>query len=345
MFYFSESGQIPDSAAVAQSADVPRLEQPEWLLPWIFLVLLNSLQLVLLPRTSVLEGCGQLQTINRFRFWQSVLASFAVWATLSLGFGLWTLAASALVRVLGEGYVSLYFYRSFFSSIHQSQGDAEIDWQAEVLPLQWRIAVQGVLHWFATHLAGLVLFHFHGEIIGGQFGLMWTILTAIQGASMTWVDTRRPEFGRLIAQHDYCQLDRLFFRAAGISMLLLTAGGSMFVTGVWVLNEASGEVLQRIAARLPELKAVCLFTLAFVALQPALCVNIYVRAFKRDPFLIPAIISSVSVALLVVVMGRSYSVAGAGTGYLIGIGLIQTPLWLTVWARLRSARQVESEIQ
>ncbi|MEQ9407338.1 MAG: hypothetical protein RIK87_06405 [Fuerstiella sp.] len=306
-----------------------------WASPWFVLVFLTGMQLVLLPMTSILEGCGQLPTINRIRFWQGVAGSAVVWSLMFSGYGLWALCGSAAVRLAGETWLVAGRFGPFFRSLKQQPTDEVIDWKAEVVPLQWRIAIQGILHWFATHLAGLVLFKAHGEEVGGRFGLMWTVLTAIQAASMTWVETRRPLFGRLIAERNYRELDRQFFHLSRIAMALVLLGGGLFTLGVYVVNQYPNFVFTRIASRVPDLWSTAVFAAAFVMYQPALCTNLYVRAHKRDPFLVPAVISSLTVAGLVFILGVKYSIFGAGIGYLIGVGFVQSPLWLLVWAQCR----------
>lgn len=302
-----------------------------WTAPWLCLVVLTGLQLCILPKTAILEGCGQLPTINRIRFWQAIAGSAVVWTIMVSGGAIWALCGSALVRLIGEYYLVATKYRGFFQSLEEVTDERAIDWKLEVVPLQWRIAVQGVLYWFASHLAGLVLFKVHGEATGGRFGLMWTVLTAVQSASMAWVETRRPLFGQLIAEKNYTELDRQFFRMSQISMALVLAGATLVVSGVYVVNEFDLPYFDHIADRLPTPLATLTFAVAFVSYQPALCTNLYVRAHKRDPFLIPAIVSSLSIATLVSVLGWHYSIQGAGIGYLIGVGAIQSPIWVTVW--------------
>ncbi len=313
------------------------LNRLEWAAPWTSLVVLTGLQLLLLPMSSILEGCGQLPTVNKVRFWQGVAGSAVVWTTMYAGFGLWALSGSAAVRLCGETYLVRSRFGQFFASLQEGNTGQQIDWKTEVVPLQWRIAIQGTLHWFATHLAGLVIFKCHGEAMGGRFGLMWTVLTAMQSASMAWVETRRPLFGQLIAEHNYAELDRLFFRLSRLSMILIAIGGATFTTGVYVVNEFPNAIFTQIASRVPDVWSTAVFSMAFFAFQPALCTNIYVRAHKRDPFLIPAVISSLTVAVLVFWLGRAYGIVGSGYAYLFAISVVQTPLWVFVWHRCRSS--------
>ncbi|MDA1231526.1 MAG: hypothetical protein O2856_12185, partial [Planctomycetota bacterium] len=120
-------------------------ERIAWLTPWIALVIVNGLQLPLLPLTAILEGCQQLAVINRVRFWQAVIGTIIVWLAVAGSFGLWALVASAVIRLAGEYYLVGVRYRTFFDAFRVPPEKGQVDWKHEILPLQWRIAVQGIL--------------------------------------------------------------------------------------------------------------------------------------------------------------------------------------------------------
>ncbi|MEZ6063170.1 MAG: hypothetical protein R3C19_22725 [Planctomycetaceae bacterium] len=301
-----------------------------WIAPWLGLVVFTGLQLALLPLTAILEGCGQLPTVNRLRFWQGIAGSCVVWILIVAGCGLWALAGSAAVRLLGELYLVAVRYRGFFEVFRRAPEAGLLSWKSEVLPLQWRIAIQGALLWLAAHLAGLVLFR-RSETEAAQYGMMWTILAAMQAASLSWVETRRPLFGTLIAERRFAELDDSFFRLSRISILLMAAGGAAFSTGVWVVGNWSNWFFDRIAARLPDVKVAAILSLAMVVMHLAQCTNIYVRAHKRDPFLAASIVSNIAIASLVFWLGTNYGMSGVVLGYLAGVSIVQVPLWLSIW--------------
>ncbi len=324
VFYFQDTAQLAQSAA--------EMRQPvAWMAPWLSLVVITGLQLPLLPRTAILEGCHQLPVINRIRFAQAIAGTLAVWALISAGGGLWALPVSAAVRLLGELYLVGIRYRSFFLAFRQPPDDARIHWSSEILPLQWRIAVQGVLLWFVNGLPGLVIFRYHSEGEAGRLGMTWTILTALQSASMAWMETRRPQFGSLIAAGNYAELDRLFFRLMRLSISLMTVAVTTFSLAVWWLGTRDEWLFSRLSQRMLAPLPTVLFSVSLVMLQFALCTNLYVRAHKRDPFLMASIVSSLTIAGLEFWLGRRYGSVGVSTGYLLGIGLLQVPWWTLLW--------------
>lgn len=315
-------------------SDIAR-EQISWLAPWITLALLNAAQLLLLPLTAILEGCHQLNVVNRVRFRVGLAGTFVVWTMILCGFGLWALSASAAVRLAGESYLVLYRFRHFFDAFRDSNISDSIDWRSEILPLQWRSAVQGVVFWLATHLPLLLIFRGHNTGDAARLGMTWTILSAMQSAALSWIETRRPMFGSLIADKRYGELDKNFFSMARISVGLMAVGAVVLCLLVLVVNAREEWLFQRLAERLLPLSSAIVFGLGFIINQPGLCANIYVRAHKRDPFLVVSTLSNLALAGFQITLGWKLGVAGVAWGYLLGIGLFQTPLLTLVWWQTR----------
>ena len=331
-----------ESAALTVEVN-PLRAQVQWIYPWIVLVILNGLQLPALPMTAILEGCHQIGVVNRIRCFQAVMGTLVVWLAISNGAGLWSLVGASAVRLIGETYLILVRYRSFFEAFWSPPESSRIDWKREILPLQWRIAVQGVLLWLANQMPLLLIFQERPEGEAARLGMTWTILTAFQGAALAWIETRRPVFGTLVAEKRYADLDRLFFRLTRISMFIMTLVTSLFCIGVWWVGARSEGVFSRISERLLPLEATLLFSVALVLIQFALCTNLYVRAHKRDPFLLASIASSLSVAGAQLWLGTLYGSTGIGLGYLLGIGCVQVPLWTLIWIQTRKEwHQIET---
>jgi len=311
-------------------------ENVSWIAPWLALVIVNGLQLPLLPLTAILEGCNQLSAINRVRFWQAVAGTLTVWLALTSGFGLWALVALASIRLAGECYLVAVRFRAFFAAFRSPPEQELVDWKHEILPLQWRIAVQGVLLWLANQMPLLLIFRERPAGEATKLGMTWTILTALQAASLAWIETRRPVFGAMIAARKFTELDQLFFRMTRLSMLIMTAAMICFSLTVWWLGTRGEWLFERLADRMLPVGPTVMFAIAMVSLQFALCTNLYVRAHKRDPFLVASIISSLTVATLQVLLGKIYGCGGVAAGYLLGVGCVQVPLWTVIWARTRS---------
>ncbi|MEZ6041055.1 MAG: hypothetical protein R3C20_11145 [Planctomycetaceae bacterium] len=314
-----------------QLAEAGARERILWFSPWVALVLLTGGQLAFLPLTSILEGCNQLNELNRVRFWQAVAGTITVWAMVVLGCGLWALVGSAAVRLAADAWLVCHRFRPFFESFRAASSGPQVQWRTEILPLQWRIAVQGILLWMASQLPLLVIFRYDEEGRATQLGMTWTILTALQSASLAWIETRRPVFGSLIAERRFVELDRLFFRMTRFSMMGMVAGTGAFCATVWWLGTRNEWLFDRLSGRMLPLFPTLLFSVAMIVYQFALCTNLYVRAHKKDPFLVASVVSSSVIAGLQFWLGRYYGTTGVAAGYLAGIALVQVPLWTIIW--------------
>lgn len=330
LFFFSGQPATDSASASTLRATV------DWQYPWLALVCITAAQLTQLPWLSVLEGCHQVEMLNRTRFWQAVTGTAAVWICLVTDCGLWTLVLSAAVRLAGDLWLIYGHYGKFFREFEQDVAtDQQVDWRHEILPLQWRIAVQGIMLWLAIQLPLLFVFRKQPEGDAARLGMTWSILTAAQGAALAWVETRRPLFGSLIAERQFATLDRIFFRSARISIALMALAATGLIAVIWFAETSSHPLGKMLSAGLLPVRAAAVLAFGFVANQPGLCANLYVRAHKRDPFLVASVTSNLTTACAQLALGWVYGVDGIAAGYAAAVALVQTPLLLQVWWRTR----------
>ena len=329
LVFFGSQESVGVSAASARATVT-------WQLPWLLLTAITAIQLTQLPWLSILEGCHQVELLNRTRFWQAIGGTVVVWCCLMTGFGLWSLVMSAAVRLLCDLWLIHRRYGRFFSEFVSGDSDAaRIDWRQEVLPLQWRIAIQGIMLWLAIQLPLLFVFRRQPDGDAARLGMTWSILTAAQGAALAWVETRRPLFGSLIAERRFDVLDQIFFRSARVSIVLM-ATAAVGLTGiVWLAMGSNTRLGELLSAGLLPVRATAILAFGFVANQPGLCANLYVRAHKRDPFLVASVLSNLTTAIAQLMLGWFYGVEGIAVGYAAAVALVQTPLLLGVWWRTR----------
>ena len=302
-----------------------------WLSPWLTLVLLSGMLLWTLPFSALLEGCNQVTTVNRFRLIQAVCANLVVWTAIAWGAGLWTAPATMAARLLCDLYLLGVHSRRFFGAFWRTPTGPTIDWRKEIWPMQWRLAVSGVVSYFEFFLYTPIMFHYRGDVVAGQMGMTWSLLMAMQAGALAWVQARAPLFGRLVARRDFRELDRVYFRLTTISVAVLALGAVIAESCVWGLH-ASGHPL---AARLLPPLPTGAFLLAIVLYQLPHCQSIYLRAHKREPLLVANVIACLSIGLLVWLLGSHYGPTGAAGGYLAVVALFILPYKTYLWWRCR----------
>jgi len=295
-----------------------------WLAPWLLAVLFQGLLLWTVPFQALLEGCNQVVAIQRFQLWQSVLANVVLWICLATGAGLWSVAA----LIGAQAVISMYYLgvlqRSFFLPFWHPASGARIDWNIEVWPMQWRLAVQGVVNYFVYSLYIPVVFHYHGAVAAGRFGMTWQVFSMLQVLGLAWVQTRVPRFGMLIAQRDFAGLDMLWRHTALLAIGVFALGMGAFLLLQLTLNQFDVEFGRRL---LGTEVTVLLLPTGLLAMWVQ-CAASYWRAHKAEPLGFSAAIPGLINGGLVWWWGSSYGAAGAIAAYLTMLAIISTPLSL-----------------
>ena len=302
-----------------------------WKGPWFSLMVVAGLQLWALPFLSLLEGCNQVHTIYRFRFVQGVFISLAMWMAMSLDFGLWMAIAGVGAGLIATLYLILIVYRKFFQPFFTFKPEQEIHWKEEIWPMQWRLALGGSMGYFMVSIYTPVMFHYHGPVVAGQMGMTWQLVTALGSLAMAWVATKVPRFGILVAKKNYTELDRFFFRTSGISMGVISLGAVLLWLLVYGLNYFEHPLAQRLLSPLP----FGLFIVGTVLGQIAQCQSAYLRAHKKEPFLLYSFVYGLLNGIVVWFLGSRFGAIGASVGYLSVMTLVSVPLGSYIWITCR----------
>eukprot|EP00913_Durusdinium_trenchii_P023457 g22035.t1 len=303
-----------------------------WEGPWYALVVVSGLLLWTLPFNALLEGCHQVTTVNRFRLIQAVAANLVVWTSLVLGLNLWVAVAATAARVVCELVLIGVRFRRFFRPFRARADGEQIDWKQELWPLQWRLGLQSAGGFLANSLYVPVLFRYQSKAVAGQMGMTWMMIFTVQAAALSWIQTRIPRFGALIAEKQYAELDRLFRKVTVISVGAVSLGGVALCGGVWLLNALQWQLAERILNPLDT----AIFMAGFAILQLSHCQAAYIRAHKRDPLLRVNLASYVLIGAGVWYFGAQYGPTGAGLAYLSVIVLVTAPFHTLLWNRCRA---------
>jgi O-antigen/teichoic acid export membrane protein len=307
-----------------------------WQWPWLATILASGVSLWCLPFFSLLEGCGQMEAVYRFRMFQAINTNFCVWAVLLAGGGLWAAAASATFRCLSDMLFIVVKYRVFFRPFLSAPEGAVLSWRSDIWPVQWRLAAGGLLSYFSYFLFTPVLFYFHSEKLAGQMGMTRQLLVTVQSAAQSWVQTRVPEFSRLIAKREFFALDQMFYRILSISTAFLVIGGVLFLVGVVGLQELAPKFADRLLPVTPTL----ILLLGMILFQLPFGQTLYLRAHRKEPVFLETLASNTAIAAGVWFAGRAWEATGAATGYLLAVLLVTVPGIHMAWIRFR--RQAHS---
>lgn len=289
-----------------------------WQWPWVLAVLATSSFFVLDSAIFFLEGCGQVRQVAGMRLAQAVFAALSAWTCLALRHGLF---APAMVNLAYSAFGAAFLFqrrRLLGALLRHPAGDRSISWRAEVWPFQWRLGISSLCVYFTAQVFTPIVFAARGPVEAGQIGMSMSIVGYLSSIVLAWMSTKVPTFGGLVAKGEYKQLDRLFFGTLRQSVPLLAAMAIMCEGGILVLNR----VLPRVAVRMvsPEIFALLLVTI--VSAHVVQSEGLYLRAFKREPFLVQSLAVSGVTVVLCVLMVKEWGNAGVAFSYFVGTGVV-----------------------
>jgi O-antigen/teichoic acid export membrane protein len=309
-----------------------------WQMPWFALCCVAGLALMMSPFFSIIEGCNQIASIYSFRFVQGVVSTMVVIVSMLLGYGLYALAISALVR-FASGVVFIGWKQyDFICQLLTTKVTERINWLKEVWPFQWRIGVSWMSGYFIFSIFTPVMFYYHGAKVAGQMGMTWSIVSMIEVVSYAWINTRMPQFGILIAKQQYEELDSLFGR-----LFLITVGiAAACALIAWLLIYSVHALNLRIADRLLPILPVTLFLMHRVFNVMLSDMAFYLRAHKKEPMMIPSVISALLAGVSTWLLGASYGPTGAAAGFLALVIVWGLPSCYVVFAHCRKKWHVKA---
>ena len=301
-----------------------------WMAPWFALSVLSGINMVMIPIWSLLEGCGQVAQVYLFRTIGAVFVTLATWAAISLGAGLWTASISTTILLAWSAIFLLRRYRRFFKSFFSRPAGKCVNWRGEIWQVQWRTAISYLGGYFSSYIFTPVLFHFHGPVVAGQFGMSMTLAGAVGSIASMWSTPRGPQFAMMIARKEYKALDKLLYRIIATALGVLIAGG----LAVWLLVYGLNMLNHPFAARLLPPLPMALLLLGMVVVAFPLPTNVYLRAHKKEPYVLISIMSAVLISLSSLVLGRQFAAIGVTVSYLLS-NLIFLPWVLFIFYRCR----------
>lgn len=322
-------GSEVTSAAAIQT--IAQASEVDWKAPWLVLCLLTGLVTWALPFVSMLEGCNQVAAVFKVRMLQSPLVAAATWTGILMGWGLWAVPLG-VGAVLGcDLWILLVRYRRFWRPFFIEPQSGKMHWMREIWPMQWRLAVSALGGYFMFWLYNPVIFLYHGPAEAGRMGMTLQILAVVQSVGQAWTQTRAPQFGILVARHEYSALDVRFFRTALVSTGVVLAGGLGFALCVELMHRTGFYLSDRI---LPTSSTLILVAQG-VVLQICMCQTFYFRAHKREPIMVMGLVAGGTQGLLVWWWGSQYGSTGAAWAALVTMGLICLPWETLIWIHAR----------
>jgi O-antigen/teichoic acid export membrane protein len=292
-----------------------------WQGAWWLIVATAAGSLAINPAWSLLQGCNQVAVVAKFNFWLA-LAVFSANATaLICGAGIYASAAGALTSLLVSVIYLLWRWRGFFRQFREHPQHGRVSWAHEIWPFQWRIAVSWMSGYFVFDIINPIAFYFCGAVEAGRLGMSLQLVRIIANVALQWIYTKGPQFGMLVANRAWAELDALWRRSTIQVFVFYLLGYGAFLLAIPLV----GQFFPKVPARLAPFAVNAWLGGAMVTQILVGAMSMELRAHKKEPMMWISIMAAVLSPLLMLVLVRHWGITGEAAGYALALWAIFIP--------------------
>ena len=302
-----------------------------WQGPWFFAVLFSGFQFLTIPFYAILEGCQQIKNAYLFKLLKPIFSAILMWLVMILGGDLWMITAMLATRLILDLVLIFGRYRNFFKTFLKITPTTLIHWKSEIWPMQWKISLGAIAGYFMFSIYTPMMFHFHGAVTAGQFGMTWQMVEVLGALASAWILPKVPRYSALIAQKNYVELDRYFFRNSSLSFFVAFLGA----IGIWILIYGLNVFEFQLAERLLSLSSTSLLLVAVILIQIPNCISNYLYSHKENPLVWLHVGFGFANGLLVWFLGSHFGPIGAAGSYLATVAIVLLPGEIIIFNRCR----------
>ena len=296
-----------------------------WKWPWIFLILATSLNILMLPFLSLVEGSGRIQEVYRLRLVQGLIGPITCWIVLMLGGGLWSLVAVPAVSFVATcSWLTIKMPKLF--SHAWTRKKSGLHWGTEIWPLQWRIGISWMSGYFLMQIYTPILFYYQSANVAGQMGLSLAIANMLGLLAQSWIALRVPTMAMAVGHKDWALLDHTFKYSFIVSIVAyLFSAILMCSVNYYVLSYSDyGD------RTLPLLPFIGLLLIVFINhINGALAAQL--RSYKKEPLVWISFSSAILTVPLALLLVPRHSVEGVIAAVLLVQIMLTLPLSVYLW--------------
>ena len=303
-----------------------------WPVVWLTLIVATSINLLLLPVASIIEGCGGINEVYKVRLLQGVLGSVACWLMIITGHTLWAAAAIALVATITQ-VVWLVTKWMHLLPFFAHKPNSLANWNDSLDRVEKRVGMTTISTYLLGQAITIVLFQAEGPESAARMGFSFAIVNTLALISFSTITSILPRLSAATAQSNWADTDLMFSRAVkrGIAFFIVLASCLLIA-----LNSSYFTFLHQNI--LPN-KVMLIMCIAMLCGQYMTAVTLKIRCSMSEPLFGIAILASVLMGISMLTVPQSFGAAGLILSLLIIQGGIALPL--TIWL----ARDHENELR
>lgn len=301
----------------------------DWLFPWILYVFASVYNFASQAALSFFEGCDQFATTQKIRTVASLLQCLVTIGLLAVGAGLFALSVPLILK---GTIVFLTLGKKFGGSIRQmvrGEIDEDIAWSKEFVPLLGRYAISWVSGYFASQIYNPLTFTLFGSAAAGRVGYSLSIVQAIYTVANVWSLISIPKYNMVVETQEWGKMDRLLRRNIVYSSVIYIIGIIAFYLSA--LIPITANIIWRRVVTAESMGVLCL---AYLGSMVIYAMATYLRAHKKEPFMVVSILSGAISALATCVMAKFWGLDYIFVGLLIS-EIVVLPLGIWIFMSFR----------
>ena len=303
-----------------------------WPVIWLTLVVATSINLLLLPVASIIEGCGGINEVYKVRLIQGVLGSVVCWLMIITGHILWAAVAIALAATITQA-VWLATKWIHLLPFFVQKPNPLTNWDDSLGQVEKRVGVTTISAYLLGQAITIILFQVEGPESAARMGFSLAIINTIALLSFSTITSILPRLSAATAQSNWADTDLMFSRAVkkGIAFFIVLASCFLIAANTSYFTFLHQNLLPN--------KVILMLCVALLCGQYISAVTLKIRCSMSEPLFGIAILASVLMVISMLTVPQYFGAAGLILSLLIIQGGIALPL------TIRQAREYENELR
>lgn len=287
-----------------------------WKLPWLVISISTFLNLIITPFSAFLIGVGEISLVMRSQMFQQIVKILTLVVSLTVGLKLYSMGISVILAIIPLLYLFFIKRRAYFIFLSKVKIVEKVDYRSEIFPLQWKIALSWISGYFIFQLFNPILFARDGAVMAGKMGITLSVLNSITSIALVWVSTKAPIFSNYIAKGDFLDLDKLFKKSVTQATIVHVVFLFLFFLCFSLLNYFEIKILGKsVGNRFLPIFAILIMAFSLILNLWISSLSIYLRAHKKEPFLVISIVSAIMCSASIIVFGKLFGLYGMTISY------------------------------
>lgn len=310
------------------------LKSIDWQQPLQWIAVGVSLRILGAPQLALQEGCGRALQVNAWRLWEALLGGLAGCALLAGGARLWTQPGMVWVQVI---LLWLFLLRGW-QAMSPQLANAECretfppgKWWAEIWPVWWRQALSFGAVFLQVPLPAF-LFRLHSPEEAGRMGLSYALVGALSALPAAYLASRIPLLTLRLAEFS-SESRRAAHRLLKMLLVRTTLATAVLQLGGLVSLNLMFQVKPDWSDRFLSTQSIAILALGHVVNQAINCLAAWVRAQKKEPFVLVSLMTNLLTAGGGIAGAATWGGAAMATSYSLGVILVALPLTYWTWRK------------